>query len=321
MSLSLAQRDTLRHCCRSGVENPDSDIGCYLLHPGDLHELDAFFVPLLLDVHQDAEGLWLPALAGRDVLDLATIGLPPVSMRVRVARNLRSFNLPGSMSREERLALETFMLRTLQALIDRPDYGGRIYSLTASNPNLIGREEYQALVDAHIMFKDMDADRFLKSAGLAADWPCGRACYVSRDQEVIVWVGEEDHLRIMCMKTGTRLDEVFNRLREVLDLLESLPGMGFVHDEQFGYITSCPSNLGTGMRASVHVAMPHLMKDGADVKRACERVGLSVCGTAGDHTPIGADGLLALSPTRRLFVSERAVIAKLFEGVRQLWTA
>jgi creatine kinase len=65
---------------------------------------------------------------------------------------------------------------------------------------------------AHIMFKDMAADPYLASAGIAGDWPHGRGCYISGDEQFLVWVGEEDHLRVMCMKTGTLLNEVFDRL-------------------------------------------------------------------------------------------------------------
>jgi hypothetical protein len=61
----------------------------------------------------------------------------------------------------------------------------------------------QALVDAHIMFKDMSVDTYLTAAGIASDWPHGRGVYVSSDKGFIIWVGEEDHLRIMCMQKGT----------------------------------------------------------------------------------------------------------------------
>lgn len=49
------------------------------------------------------------------------------------------------------------------------------------------------------MFKDMSKDEFLLAAGIAEDWPHGRGCYISEDKEFIIWVGEEDHLRIMAM--------------------------------------------------------------------------------------------------------------------------
>merc|ERR1719155_424708 len=85
-----------------------------------------------------------------------------------------------------------------------------------SNPNLINAAKYQEPVDAHVMFKDMDADPYLKSAGIASDWPCGRGCYQSTDGGFIIWFGEEDQLRIMCMAKGFVLNSVFDRLNTAL---------------------------------------------------------------------------------------------------------
>ena len=103
------------------------------------------------------------------------------------------------------------------------------------------------------MFKDMAADTYLASAGIADDWPYGRGCWQSDDKQCVVWFGEEDQLRIMCMKRGTKLNEVFDRLKTMLDTIESIDGITFATSSKYGYVTSCPSNLGTGMRASVHV--------------------------------------------------------------------
>ena len=66
------------------------------------------------------------------------------------------------------------------------------------------------------MFKDMSEDGYLVTAGIAADWPHGRGCYVSEDKEFIIWNGEEDHLRIMCMKKGTILNEVLKMYNNYL---------------------------------------------------------------------------------------------------------
>ena len=143
---------------------------------------------------------------------------------------------------------------------------------------------------------------------------------MSADGQVITWYNEEDCLRIMCMKKGTKLNEVFDRLHEVLKLFETIPGIEFAWDDQFGYVTSCPSNLGTGMRASVHVKVPNLTADGTDkkAKEICKPLGLSVRGLGGEHTPIGKDGTIDLSPSARLFIREKDIIAKLYEGIRQL---
>jgi hypothetical protein len=329
-ALAPEQRDMLRQCCRSGAQERDSEVGCYLLEAANLRELGAFFDPLIRDYHH-APGAVLPRSGwqldtddGHGPCDLAAFGMAPVSMRVRVARNLETFPLPASMDRTERVHFETFMVDSLQALIEHPDYGGRIHSLTpesgptAPNPNRITPTEHRALVASGAMFRDMDQDRFMKSAGIADDWPYGRACYVSRDGEVIVWIGEEDHLRLICMKTGTSLDEVFDRLHGLVSLIELMPGMTFAWDAQVGYLTSCPSNLGGGMRASLHATLPTLLHSGVDITARCAQVGLTVCGPGGDRTPIGADGVLELSPMRRAFMSERDIVRNLYDGVRQL---
>merc|ERR1719229_1516222 len=230
------------------------------------------------------------------------------------------------MDKAERIRFEKTMLQVFDKLISDPEYGGTVYSLSPDlgdgekNPNLITQEKYQELVDKHVMFKNMDADLFLKSAGIANDWPYGRGCWQSTDGQCIIWFGEEDQLRIMCMKKGTKLDEVFNRLKKMLDMVESIDGVKFARSDKYGYVTSCPSNLGTGMRASVHIKIPNLTSDGTDAKakEVCKPLGLSVRGTGGEHTPIGADGTVDISPRARLFIKESEIIEALYKGIELL---
>ena len=190
----------------------------------------------------------------------------------------------------------------------------------AENPNLISADKYQELVDAHVMFKDMAADPYLASAGIASDWPCGRGCYQSADGGFIIWFGEEDQLRIMCMAKGFVLNAVFDRLHTALQAVEAIDGIAFATSTKYGYVTSCPSNLGTGMRASVHVAVPNLTSDGTDAKAkaAAKPLGLSVRGMGGEHTPIGKDGTIDLSPSSRLFITEAEIVTKLYNGIKLL---
>lgn len=137
-----------------------------------------------------------------------------------------------------------------------------------------------------------------------------------------MWVGEEDHLRIMCMKKGTVLNDVFDRLKGACDVVESIAGK-FAHSKDYGYVTSCPTNLGTGMRASIHIKVPHLTQGGSDAKAKaiCKPLGLSVRGMGGEHTPIGEDGTIDLSPSARLMITEAEIIVKLYKGIKQLLEA
>jgi len=332
----------LLRCTATGIDNPDSGLGCYAMAPADYDDLNFFFDPLCNDYHNNPTGdkvhatNWsLKRVAGlpeSGVLDMRELGLSePLSMRVRVGRNLTSFPLPGAMTKRDRVQFETTMLGAFASLIDSGSYGGSVFSMTphgeweavtgeAQNPNLISPAKYAELVKAHVMFKDMDADPYLKSAGIASDWPCGRGCYQSADGGFIIWFGEEDQLRIMCMGKGFVLNEVFDRLNTALQLVESIGGIEFATSSKYGYVTSCPSNLGTGMRASVHLKLPNLTADGTDAKAvaAANPLGLSVRGTGGEHTPIGADGTVDISPSNRLFVTEAEIVTKLYNGIRLL---
>merc|ERR1712080_362001 len=158
--------------------------------------------------------------------------------------------------------MEAKMCAAFDKLIEMPEFGGGYNSLTPDHKNFIDKDQYQKLVDDHIMFKDMAADSYLAAAGIASDWPYGRGCYVSEDRGFIIWVGEEDHLRIMCMKKATVLNEVFDRLKAALDVVNGIEGLQFAYSEDYGVVTSCPTNLGTGMRASVHIPIPNLTSDG-----------------------------------------------------------
>lgn len=331
---SLNHEDQARfiQIIRTGFENPDSGVGCYAMRPDDYEKFGPFFDKVIRDYHgasADAVHVtdWDASNVGDNgVLDVSKLGLPELSMRVRVGRNLSAFNLPGSMSKEERIDFERTIFNALQKLVSMPEYGGHVYSLSpdwgpgVKNPNKIHGDEYKALVKAHVMFKDMAADPYLASAGIASDWPYGRGCWQSADKQCIIWFGEEDQLRIMCMKKGTKLNEVFERLHKMLQTIESIPGINFARSDKYGYVTSCPTNLGTGMRASVHIKVPNLTQDGTDKKAkvVCSPLGLSVRGTGGEHTPIGADGTIDVSPRARLFIKEKDIIAALYTGIERL---
>jgi len=313
-------------CINSGAQNADSGMGCYAMNPGDYDKYNPFFSRVIAAYHNvprtaqhvtdwSIKGEGMPA---DGVLDLAKLGLPALSMRVRVGRNLADFPLPGAMTATDRLKMEQKMCLAFEEL--KKTFGGRYHSLTPGHPDGINDEEYKALVKGHKMFKDMADDTYLADAGIASDWPVGRGCFVSGDGGFIIWVGEEDHLRIMCMAKGTVLNGVFDRLKGALDTVESIPGLKFAHSEQYGYVTSCPTNLGTGMRASVHMKCPNLTSDGSDAvcKAVCKPLGLSVRGLGGEHTPIGADGTVDISPSARFCISEGEIITALYKGISLL---
>jgi protein-arginine kinase len=333
MSLLPELKQRLYKVVKSGVENPDSGMGCYAMFPDDYEVLKPFFEPVIREYHKikgevkhvtnwDLSSVPSGTLPTNGILDLSKIGLGITSMRVRVGRNLEKFPLPGAQTKEQRITMENELVTAFEKLMKDEKYGGTYYSLTPGNKYEISSEKYDSLVKGHVMFKDMGEDSYLTSAGIASDWPYGRGAYQSEDKEFIIWVGEEDHLRIMCMKKGIILNDVFDRLKSACDVVETITGK-FAHSPSFGYVTSCPTNLGTGMRASIHIKVPKLTADGTDTKAKtiCKSLGLSVRGLGGEHTPIGADGTIDLSPSARLMITEAQIIAYLYKGIQLLLEA
>ena len=314
---------------KTGYENQDSNMGCYAMQPSDYDDFKPFFAKVLAGYHKVAEDAvhkndWslegVEGLPEGGKLDLAALGLPELSMRVRVGRNLKDFPLPGAMTKDDRTAMEEKLCKAFDTMQSDPELKGTYNSITPGHANFVDEEAYKQLVADHIMFKDMAADPYLASAGIASDWPFGRGCYVSDDKQFIIWVGEEDHLRIMVMQKGAVLNEVFERLHNALDAVNEIEGLEFAHSEQYGMVTSCPTNLGTGMRASVHIPIPNLTSDGTDAKakEICKPLGLSVRGTGGEHTPIGADGTCDISPSARFCITEAQIITALYNGLKLL---
>jgi creatine kinase len=116
------------------------------------------------------------------------------------------------------------------------------------------------------------------------------------------------------------LNDVFDKFKTAVDLCEKLIPGGCAKSPDFGVVTSSPTNIGTGMRASVHIPLPNLTSDGteAKAKEIAKPLGLSVRGKGGEHTPIGADGTVDISPSARFCISEAEIVTALYKGLKLL---
>merc|ERR1719150_1518853 len=121
---------------------------------------------------------------------------------------------------------------------------------------LLGMDEKvrQQLIADHFLFKG--GDKYLESCGLEREWPEARGIFHNDAKTFLVWVNEEDQLRIISMQQGADIGAVFERLSRAAQAIEQKAR--FSHNDHLGYITSCPTNLGTALRASVHIHLPKL---------------------------------------------------------------
>ena len=155
------------------------------------------------------------------------------------------------------------------------------------------------------------------------DWPEGRGIFHNEAKTFLLWVNEEDQTRIISMEKGGDVKGVFARLARgiaaVGDSVKAESGKDFALSEQYGYIHSCPTNLGTGMRASVMIDLPGYTKDGLEVlKKRCEELAVQPRGTKGESG--GFDGCTYdVSNKHRLGYSEVQLVQVMIDGVNTLW--
>jgi hypothetical protein len=324
-SLEEEKRDRLYQIIRSGIENPDSQMGAYAQNCTDYEEFEPLLDQMIRDHHNIPSGRvvaqkhdWAASTCNLEDIDAR---LENVSMRVRVGRNIASFPLPGAMTKNDRLEFEALLIEAFTTMMGTAEFGGEYLSLTPGSSYEIDEGAYRRRVDAHQMFKDMSGDPYLNSGGISSDWPYGRGMYISDAQDFMIWVGEEDHLRIMSMKQGGDLAALFTRLHAGLDAFSGLVPE-FAHSQRYGYLTSCPSNLGSAMRASLHLPLPRLTEKGRNldqVKAAATELNLAVRGVGGEHSDAGEDGIVDISPRARLGVTEVEIMRCLYDGSVALW--
>jgi creatine kinase/arginine kinase len=171
------------------------------------------------------------------------------------------------------------------------------------------------LIADHFLFKE--GDRFLESAGLNREWPAGRGIFHNDAKTFLVWINEEDQLRIISMQKGADLLAVFTRLSVAASAIEEVAK--FAHDDHLGYITSCPTNCGTALRASVHIQLPNLAKK--ENKERFDAIAakyyVQIRGIHGEHTETD-DGIFDISNRRRLGRSEVDLVQDMYDGVKAM---
>lgn len=203
-----------------------------------------------------------------------------MSSRARLARNLASIPFCSKATRHDRqVTLDTCRNWLLQAgLAERMTW----VDLHESSPL-----DRMLLVERHLISKQLSKGRAISGAGPAED---PRAVAVSiPDERLSIMVNEEDHLRIQVIRSGLALSDCWTAIDEADDRAEA--GITYAFSQRFGYLTACPTNVGTGLRMSVMLHLPGLKLTGDidKVKRAAGDMGLAVRGFYGEGSDAAGD--------------------------------
>merc|ERR1739847_110995 len=302
---------TLAKAIACAVEFDNQHCGIYAGDEDSYIDFADVFDPLICEYHglaadfkhtSDMDASKITANVEPDV--------PVHSCRIRVGRSIQGFGLSPGITKQQRVGVEALMKNAFAKL--EGDLAGNYYALTGMDEAV-----RQQLVDDHFLF--MSGDPNLKVAGMERDWPEGRGIFHNKEKTFLIWVNEEDQLRIISMQKGGDVKGVFTRLakgiKAVGDSVKKESGKEFCLSEKFGYIHSCHTNLGTGMRASVHVDLPGWTKDSIPaLKDRCEVLSVQPRGTRGESG--GQTGhTYDISNKHRLGHSEVSLVQTMIDGL------
>lgn len=204
-----------------------------------------------------------------------------LSSRARAARNLAGFPFPPAASSADRSQIMEICRRCIES-IQKPDHQEqpehaaiRWFDLRNSEPN-----ERRLLVERQVMSRQHARGRYANGQG-GPDSPRGVAV-VEPEGRISILVNEEDHLRVQVLKSGLSLKSCLDEINKLDDKIEEL--VDFAFHPRFGYLTACPTNVGTGLRLSVMVHLPALKITGEleKVRNAASDMGLAVRGLYGE---------------------------------------
>merc|ERR1712126_551278 len=301
---------TLLDVIQSGVENLDSGVGVYAPDAEAYTLFAPLFDPIIENyhvgfTHSDKH----QAKDFGDVNSLVNVdpeGQYVISTRVRCGRSMEGYPFNPCLTEAQYKEMEEKVSSTLTQLTG--EHKGTFYPLTG-----MGKEVQQKLIDDHFLFKE--GDRFLQAANACRFWPSGRGIYHNDAKTFLVWVNEEDHLRIISMQMGGDLGEVYRRWVSAVQSIEKL--VPFSHHDRLGFLTFCPTNLGTTVRASVHIKLPKLAADLKKLEEVAGRYNLQVRGTAGEHSESVGE-VYDISNIRRMGLTEYQAVKEMQDGILEL---
>ncbi|WP_159887840.1 protein arginine kinase [Paenibacillus puerhi] len=223
-----------------------------------------------------------------------------ISTRIRIARNVGAYPFPMLATNQQ----SQEVLNRVKSLMDNEDLE-TISHFTLLPLSELDELQRRVLVEKHLI-----------SPALANDSRNG-AVILSDNESISIMVNEEDHLRIQCLCPGFQIKEAWDLANQIDDVFEVQ--LDYAFDEKRGYMTSCPTNVGTGIRASVMIHLPALVltQQINRILSAITQVGLAVRGLYGEGSE-ALGNLFQISNQITLGQSEEEIIDNLHSVVRQI---
>lgn len=221
------------------------------------------------------------------------------STRIRLARNLKRYPFENKMTSSQKEEL----IKLIQSTVERLQMGDNPFRYLRLKD--ISQNDIVELFEKHLISPDLIEK---KQYGFVA---------ISRDDSISIMVNEEDHIRIQVIKPGSSLKLALELANKIDDYFDSQ--LDYAFDEKLGFLTSCPTNLGTGLRASIMIHLPALQQLRAiqQLSNTLGKLGLTIRGSYGEGTTAQGD-MYTISNQITLGISEENTIKNLLAVVEQI---
>eukprot|EP00928_Gymnodinium_smaydae_P047607 TRINITY_DN3178_c0_g3_i1.p1 TRINITY_DN3178_c0_g3~~TRINITY_DN3178_c0_g3_i1.p1 ORF type:complete len:1549 (+),score=230.12 TRINITY_DN3178_c0_g3_i1:132-4649(+) len=335
---SLRDRKTqngvgLAQCIKTGIDNRGHPMIKTLgIVAADEECYDAFqeLFDEVLRVRHGSSCLNRPHVSNLDRGNLSALradatGQYVIASQVRVARDLSGAPFLPAVSFEQRREVEATLATALLSM--GGPLAGEYFPLAGSfsfagKPGGLTPEQEEELHQAKLLFRPPDSTAAL-STGVGRHWPDARGVFVSHSRHFSAWINEEEHLRVISMRPGDAVQEAFCEAYDALSKIEaSLRGSStdrfsrFARSDRLGFLTSCPSNVGTAMSVSVVLRLPLLSSiDG--LGKWCMSLGITVR-AAVDDSGVQLAGVVEVSSRDRLGIGEIDTVNMIVKAVRSL---
>lgn len=213
-----------------------------------------------------------------------------VSSRIRLARNIKEFPFKLKMTKEDKEKL----IEKVKFISPSIGYGLKFFHLKD-----IDDITKMALVEKHIISPEIALNKEQEEAIL-----------INKEENICIMLNEEDHIRLQVFTSGLDLQNTLNLAIELDEKLDEL--LGFSYKKEYGYLTACPTNVGTGLRASVMVHLPALRITGnlSKVLHIVNNFGMTIRGSYGEESRAKSD-IYQISNNQTLGMTETEIVANL----------
>eukprot|EP00929_Paragymnodinium_shiwhaense_P008587 TRINITY_DN112544_c0_g1_i1.p1 TRINITY_DN112544_c0_g1~~TRINITY_DN112544_c0_g1_i1.p1 ORF type:complete len:1423 (-),score=292.96 TRINITY_DN112544_c0_g1_i1:132-4400(-) len=317
-------------CIKTGLDNQGHPmikaVGCVAGDAASYDVFQPFFDAVVQKWHGNLPDAHptdfdINKVRAEEALDPAGDYVSAVQLRLR--RNLASMPMPAALQKRQRVEVEGVLVKALMSLPS--DLKGDYLPLSGSQthrlrPGGMSLAEERRLLDAGLLFQEPDS-ALLLSSGLGKNWPEARGVFAASTGSLAAWINEEDHLTLISRCDGGDVVAAFRSLcaaQEAVQKNLEQQGHALAHSPRLGYLTTCPSNLGSALSVEVTLKLPSLAAQ-AGFRKLCKRLKLATRSAVAKD--VDSEPLTVVSNMERLGSSEVEQLNTVIGGVRALLNA